>query len=48
MNSKDPKKPSEEEIKRIFEQIKKNRSGKNTAISFGFLLHSNYVVHITF
>lgn len=48
MNSKDPKKPSEEEIQKIFEQLKKNRSGKNTAISFGFLLHRNYVVHMTF
>jgi uncharacterized membrane protein YvlD (DUF360 family) len=48
MNSKDPKKPSEEDIKKILEQLKKNRSGKNTAISFGFLLHSNYVVHMTF
>jgi hypothetical protein len=48
MNSKDPKKPSEEDIKKILEQLKKNRSGKNTAISFGFLLHGNYVVHMTF
>jgi hypothetical protein len=48
MNSKDPKKPSEEDIRKIYEQLKKNRSGKNTAISFGFLLHSNYVVHMTF
>lgn len=48
MNEKDPKKPTDEDIKRLMEQLKKNKSGKNTAISFGFLLHRNYVVHMTF
>ncbi len=48
MEDKDPKKPSEEEIKELFEQLKKNKSGKNTAISFGFLLHQSYVVHMVF
>ena len=46
MNDKDPKKPSEEEIKKLLEQLKKNKSGKNTAISFGFLLHRNYFIHM--
>ena len=48
MNDKDPKKPSEEEIKKLIEQLKKNNSTKNTAVSFGFLLHRNYVVHMVF
>jgi uncharacterized membrane protein YvlD (DUF360 family) len=48
MNDKDPKKPSEEEIKRLIEQLRKNNGGKNTALSFGFLLHKNYVVHMFF
>ncbi|MFA5470705.1 MAG: hypothetical protein WCZ00_03475 [Acholeplasmataceae bacterium] len=48
MNDKDPKKPSEEEIKKLIEQLKKNNSTKNTAVSFGFLLHKNYVVHMVF
>lgn len=48
MNDKDPNKPSEEEIKKLIEQLKKNKSGKNTAISFGFLLHRNYIVHMVF
>ena len=48
MDSKDPKKPSDEEIQKLLEQLKKNQSGKSTALSFGFLLHRNYVVHMTF
>ena len=48
MDSKDPKKPSDEEIQKLLEQLKKNSSSKNTAVSFGFLLHRNYVVHIVF
>jgi hypothetical protein len=48
MNDKDPKKPSDEEIKKLIEQLNKKKSSKNTAVSFGFLLHKNYVVHMTF
>jgi len=48
MNDKDPKKPSEEEIKKLIEQLNKKKSSKNTAVSFGFLLHKNYVVHMVF
>ncbi len=48
MNDKDPKKPSDEDIKKLIEQLKRNKFGKNTAISFGFLLHKNYVVHMVF
>ncbi|AUD64206.1 hypothetical protein BK011_00290 [Tenericutes bacterium MZ-XQ] len=46
MNDKDPKKPSEEDIKKLIEQLNKKKSSKNTAVSFGFLLHKNYVVHM--
>jgi hypothetical protein len=47
MNDKDPKKPSDEEIKKLIEQLNKKKSSKNTAVSFGFLLHKSYVVHMT-
>lgn len=48
MEDKNPKKPSEEEIKKIIEELNKNQGGKNTAISFGFLLHRSYFVHMFF
>ena len=45
---KDPKKPSEEELLRILEEIKKNqeKKPKKVSLSLGFLLHRNYLIHL--
>ena len=47
-NNKDPKKPSEEELLRILEELKKNqqKQPKKVSLSLGFLLHRNYLVHL--
>ena len=42
----DPKKPSEEEIQAIIEELKKHKKQKKIGISLGFLLHRNYMVHM--
>lgn len=44
---KDPNKLSEEELKAIFEQIKKQKkANKNLSVALGFMLHKNYVIHM--
>jgi uncharacterized membrane protein YvlD (DUF360 family) len=44
---KDPNKLSEEEIKEIFEKIKKQKKSNNQlSVTLGFLLHKNYVIHL--
>ncbi len=47
-HQKDPKKPSEEELLRILEELKKQqeKKPKKVSISLGFLLHRNYLVHL--
>lgn len=47
-NDKDPKKPTEEELLKILEEIKKQQENKpkRVSISLGFLLHRNYLVHL--
>jgi uncharacterized membrane protein YvlD (DUF360 family) len=47
-NQKDPKKPSEEELLRILEELKKQqeKKPKKVSISLGFLLHRNYLIHL--
>lgn len=47
-NDKDPKKPSEEELLKILEEIKKQQEKKPKRVSFslGFLLHRNYLIHL--
>ncbi|HAX01963.1 MAG: hypothetical protein A2Y45_02730 [Tenericutes bacterium GWC2_34_14] len=44
---KDPNKLSEEELKVLFEQIKKQKkANKNLSVALGFMLHKNYVIHL--
>ena len=45
---KDPKKPTEEELIKLLEELKKRQQKKPKMISvaFGFLLHKNYVIHL--
>lgn len=44
---KDPNKLSEEEIKAILEELKKQKkASKNLSVTLGFLLHKNYVIHM--
>jgi len=44
---KDPNKLTEEEIKEIFEKIKKQKKSNNQlSVTLGFLLHKNYVIHL--
>ena len=44
---KDPNKLTDEEIKAIFEELKKQKkTGKNLSVALGFMLHKNYVIHM--
>ncbi len=42
----DKKALTEEEILELIEELKKHKQNKSVAISLGFLLHQNYVVHL--
>ncbi len=44
---KDPNKLSEEELKAILEELKKQKkTSKHLSVALGFMLHKNYVIHI--
>ncbi len=44
---KDPNKLSEEEIKAILEELKKQKKASKTlSVTLGFMLHKNYLVHM--
>lgn len=45
-NDKDPNKKTEEELKRLIEELKSRERGKRTFASFGFRLHHDYAVHL--
>lgn len=47
-NNKDPKKPTEEELMKLLEELKKNqkKKSKKLSLAFGFLLHKNYLIHL--
>ena len=49
MNNKqqDPDKKTEEELKKLIEELKNKQRGKRTLIHFGFMLHRDYLVHLT-
>lgn len=43
---KDPKQDPEEELKRLMKELEGYKNSRNTSLSFAFLLHRNYVVHL--
>lgn len=43
---KDPKQDPEEELKRLMKELEGYKNSKNTSLSFAFLLHRNFVVHL--
>ncbi|MBN2300148.1 MAG: hypothetical protein JXC31_03050 [Acholeplasmataceae bacterium] len=45
-NDKDPKKPTEEELLALLEELKNKKKNRNIPLSLGFLLHRNFVVHL--
>ena len=45
-NPNDPKKDSEEELKRLIKELEEISKKKQTAVSYAFLLHKNYAVHM--
>ena len=45
-NNKDPKKPTEEELRKLLEDLKNKKHGKGVPLSLGFLLHRNYLIHL--
>ncbi len=46
-NRQDPDKKTEEELKRLIEELKQQNSKKRTFTNFGFMLHRDYFVHLT-
>jgi hypothetical protein len=46
-HDKDPNKLSEEELLALLEELKKRKKPKGVSISLGFLLHKNYIVHMS-
>lgn len=47
MNSnQDPNKHSEEELKRLIEELRRNNSKRKSMLNFGFMLHRDYLVHL--
>lgn len=45
-NHEDPNKPSEEELKRIIEELRQNSSKRKSMLNFGFMLHKDYLIHL--
>ncbi len=43
---KDPKKDPEEELKRLIEELETYGKKKQNAVSYAFLLHRNYAIHL--
>jgi len=43
---KDPKKPTEEELLALLEELKRTKGKKGVPLSLGFLLHRNYLIHL--
>lgn len=47
-HNQDPKKPSEEELRALLEELKKQQNTrKKFSLSLGFMLHRNYLIHMT-
>jgi uncharacterized membrane protein YvlD (DUF360 family) len=46
-NDKDPNKLSEEELLALLEELKKKKKPRGVSVSLGFLLHKNYIVHMS-
>ncbi len=45
-NNRDPNKRTEEELKKLIEELKQKESRKRTFMNFGFMLHRDYLVHL--
>ena len=45
-NQQDPNKNTEEELKRIIEELRRNNSKRKSILNFGFMLHHDYLVHL--
>jgi len=45
-NNKDPKKPTEEELRALLKDLKNKKNGRGVPLSLGFLLHRNYLIHL--
>lgn len=45
-NKQDPNKKSEEELKKLIDELKKNSEKRKSAFNFGFMLHRDYLIHI--
>jgi len=45
-DNKDPKKPTEEELRALLKELKNRKNGKGVPLSLGFLLHRRYSIHL--
>jgi uncharacterized membrane protein YvlD (DUF360 family) len=45
-NKKDPRDYSEEELKKLIEELKRSKQKKNTLLNFGYMLHKDYLIHL--